>query len=214
MSNFFDSDNGFMQGFTKVTDTLILSILWLVCCVPVVTVGAASSALYYAFHKSIRQSRSYAWREFFAAFKSNFKRSTGIWLILLVFMLMSLVACLLLGAMRDSTPMAGVCLVMGVVILCFTAVWCIYALAYQARFENTMGAVLKNSALLTFANLPRSILLLILFAAAVIAVIYMPVICGPVVAVFIWLENKILERVFRKLMTEEDLMSELELDRG
>lgn len=214
MSNFFDSDNGFMQGFTKVTDTLILSILWLVCCVPVVTVGAASSALYYAFHKSIRQNRSYAWREFFAAFKSNFKRSTGIWLILLVFMLMSLVACLLLGAMRDSTPMAGVCLVMGVVILCFTAVWCIYALAYQARFENTMGAVLKNSALLTFANLPRSILLLILFAAAVIAVIYMPVICGPVVAVFIWLENKILERVFRKLMTEEDLMSELELDRG
>jgi hypothetical protein len=77
-----------------------------------------------------------------------------------------------------------------------------------------MGAVLKNSALLTFANLPRSILLLLLFAAAVIAVIYMPVICGPVVAVFIWLENKILERVFRKLMTEEDLMSELELDRG
>ena len=214
MSNFFDSDNGFMQGFTKVTDTLILSILWLVCCVPVVTVGAASSALYYAFHKSIRQNRSYAWREFFAAFKSNFKRSTGIWLILLVFMLMSLVSCLLLGAMRESIPMAGVCLMMGVVILCFTAVWCIYALAYQARFENTMGAVLKNSALLTFANLPRSILLLILFVAAVITVIYMPVICGPVVAVFIWLENKILERVFRKLMTEEDLMSELELDRG
>lgn len=214
MSNAFDADSGFMSAFSKVVDTLVLSILWLVCCIPVFTVGAASSALYYAFHKSIRQNRSYAWKEFFAGFKSNFKQATGIWMIFLVFILLSVATCFLLRVLRDSIPAAGVLLAMGTVILCFTAVWCVYAFAYQSRFENATGNVLKNSALLTFANLPRSILLLVLVAAAVIVIWNKPALCAPVIAVYIWLENKLLEGVFRRLMTEEALLSELELDRS
>lgn len=213
MSNAFREDGGFMQGFNSVIDTLVLSILWLLCCIPVITVGAASGALYYAFHKSVRQNRSYAVREFFACFKSGFKQTTGIWLIFLVFLILSLVTCFLLRVLRDVVPMAGVMLAMGTVIICFTVVWCIWAFAYQSRFENTVTNILKNSALLTFANLPRSILLLVLFVAAVIVIWNKPALCAPVVALYIWLENKLLEKVFRRLMTQEALLSELELDR-
>lgn len=212
MSNGYGADNRFMSKFSKIIDTLVLGILWLVCSIPVFTVGAASSAAYYAYHKVIRQDQSYVGKEFFAAFGSNFKRATGIWLILLIFELLSVVTCYLLWSIRENIPMAGVMLTMGAVIVCVVAVWCIYVFAYQARFENTLGNVLKNSMLLTVLNLPWSVLLLLILVAAVVVIWRLPPLYAPVAANYLWLNNKILERIFRKIMTEEERIAEMQLD--
>lgn len=214
MSNAFNPDGGFMSGFSKVVDTLILAILWLICCIPVVTVGAASTGLYYAYHKAIRQDGGYACKRFFKAFGSNFKQATVIWLILMVFLTLSAFTCYLLAIMRQSLPAAGIVMAMGMVIIGFTVVLCLYVFPYQARFENTVANVMKNSAVLAVANAPRSLLLLVIFAAAVGITLYKPAMSIPVVAVYIWLANKILEPVFRRLMTEEVLQSEIELDKN
>ncbi len=212
MSDAFNPESGFMSGFSKIVDTLILSILWLCCCIPIFTIGAASSALYYAYHKAIRQDGGHASKTFFRAFKDNFKQATGIWMILLAFVLLSAFTCYLLRGMLESVPMAGFFLTMGRVILCFAAMWCIYLFPYQARFENTVANVMKNSAVLTIARMPWSLLLLVIFSGAVIIALYKPAMCAPVVAVYIWLANKILERIFRGIMTEEALQSEIEAD--
>ena len=212
VSNAFNPESGFMDVFSKIVDTLILSILWLCCCIPVFTIGAASSALYYAYHKAIRQDGGHACKTFFRALKDNFKQATGIWMILLVFVLLSALTCYLLRGMLESVPMAGFFLTMGRAILCFAAVWSIYLFPYQARFENTVVNVMKNSALLTIARAPWSLLLLVIFVAAFAIALYRPAICAPVVAVYIWLINKILERIFRGIMTEEVLRSEIEAD--
>lgn len=212
MSNDYGADNRFMSRFSKIIDTLVLGILWLLCSIPVFTVGAASSAAYYAYHKAIRQDQSYMGKEFFAAFRSNFKRATGIWLILLTFELLSVVTCYLLWSICESIPMAGVMLTMGAVIVCVVAVWCIYVFAYQARFENTMGNVLKNSLMLTVLNLPWSVLLLLIMMAAVAVIWRLPPLYAPVVAIYLWLNNKILERIFRKIMTEEERIAEMQLE--
>ncbi len=212
MSNGYSADNRFMSSFSKVIDTVILGILWLICSIPVFTVGAASSAVYYAYHKAIRQDQSYARKEFFAAFKSNFKRATGIWILLLSFEFLSVVTCYLLWSIRENIPMAGVMLTMGVVIVCVVAVWCIYVFAYQARFENTLGNVLKNSFMLTVVNLPWSVLLLLILVAAVVVIWKLPSLYAPVAAIYLWLNNKILERIFRKIMTEEERITEMQLD--
>lgn len=214
VSNAFNPESGFMSGFSKVVDTLILAIMWLICCIPIVTVGAASSGLYYAYHKAIRQDGGYACKRFFKAFASNFKQATGLWLILLIFLASSAVACYLLAVLRQSIPAAGVVLAMGMVIIGFSVVWCLYLFPYQARFDNKFTNVLKNSAILVVANAPRSLLLLMIFGAAVAVIMYKPALCAPVIAVYIWLANKILESVFRKLMTEEALQSEIEMDQN
>ena len=212
MSNDYGADNRFMSRFSKIIDTLVLGILWLLCSLPVFTAGAASSAAYYAYHKAIRQDQSYVGKEFFGAFRSNFKRATGIWMLLLSFELLSVVTCYLLWRIRASIPMAGVMLTMGVVIVCVAAVWCVYVFAYQARFENTMGNVLKNSLMLTVLNLPWSVLLLLIMVAAVAAIWRLPPLYAPVAAIYLWLNNKILERIFRKIMTEEERIAEMQLD--
>lgn len=214
VSNAFSPESGFMSGFSKVVDTLILAVLWLICCIPIITVGAASSGLYYAYHKAIRQDGGHACRHFFKAFGANFMQATGIWLILLLFLASSAAACYLLAVLRQSMPAAGALMIMGMVIIGFAVAWCLYLFPYQARFENKVTNVLKNSAILALANAPRSLLLLLIFAAAVAIIAYKPAVCAPVIAVYIWLSNKILESVFRKLMTEETLQSELNMDRN
>lgn len=81
MSDFFNWDNKFMTAMSKASDAILLGILWIACCLPIVTVGASSAAFYYAYHKAVRQRRGYAWKEFFSAFKSNFKSAIIIGLL-------------------------------------------------------------------------------------------------------------------------------------
>ena len=51
MSDFFNWDNKFMTAMSKASDAILLGILWIACCLPIVTVGASSAAFYYAYHR-------------------------------------------------------------------------------------------------------------------------------------------------------------------
>lgn len=212
MSKGLDQEGSFITNFSKIADTLILCAIWLVCCVPIVTVGASSCALYYAYHKAIRQDKGHPYRAFFGALKSNFWKATGIWLLMLVFTAMSLATCYLLRVMRSSIPMTGVFLGMGMIVVFFMMAWGLILFPYQARFENKFSRVLKNSAVITAANILWAAALLILAAAGIFATLWNPALCIPAVAIYLWLSNLILERIFRKVMTEEERISELEAD--
>ena len=212
MSNSYDPDNRFMSGFTKVVDTLVLSILWLVCSLPVFTLGAASAAVYYAFHKTIRQDRSYPVKEFFKAFRSNFKQATVAWMTLFAFIATSVFACFCLLKLWQSLPAAGVLLAMGTVMILFAVIWCMYIFPYLSRFKNTLLNAAKNSAILAISNLLWSVLLLVMLAAAVLLTLWKPAMLALAVALFIWGQNLILERIFRRLMTHDELLSEREAD--
>ena len=212
MSSAFDPESGFMNGLSRMVDTLILAILWLICCIPVFTVGASSAALYYAYHKSVRQDTGKVTKTFFRGFVSNFKQATGIWLVMLVCMSLSFVTCYLLLLTGGKFPLASAGLAMGGSLVIFGVIWCLYLFPYGARFENKASDVLKNSAILAVANLPWSVLLLVIFVAAAALAVYKPALTVPAVSVYIWLGNGILERIFRKLMTEEALQSEIEFD--
>ena len=108
--------------------------------------------------------------------------------------------------------MAGVFSAMGNVIVGFVIMWSIYLFPYLSRFENRPIDAMKNSAILTIANLLWSLLLLILLAIAVILFVMKPFLLVVIVAVYIWVANLILERIFRRLMTTEERISEMQLD--
>lgn len=71
MSEFFSSDGPFIGCIQKIGTLILLGILFLVCSLPVITIGTAASALYYAVAKSVRRGRGYPVREFFRAFRRN-----------------------------------------------------------------------------------------------------------------------------------------------
>ena len=69
----FNPENDFFRGLSKFTDLLVLSVFWVVCSIPVFTLGPATAALYHAVNKCVRGDDRYGWTLFFRTFKANFR---------------------------------------------------------------------------------------------------------------------------------------------
>lgn len=207
------TQNIILDSFSRIFDCLLLGILWMVCCIPVITAGASFTALYYAYNKSIRQDCGHVCREFFHSFKENFKQATVIWLIVVVIMLLLYGDfCIVLGYL-ETIPLAGVLLAFAVTLVFLAVTWSVYVFAYIARFELDTKAVMKNCFFMMGLNFGWSILLFVITAIAAVAFMLAFFVGFIVVAIYIPIANRILERVFRKYMQPEDLAEQMELDK-
>lgn len=80
---FFSFDSKFGKVMVALTYGTFLNLLWVVCCLPVFTIGASTTALYYAALKMSKDEESYPAKMFFHAFKENFRQATVLWIIML-----------------------------------------------------------------------------------------------------------------------------------
>ena len=154
MNRIFDMDNPLWRFLGKLADLMILNVLFLLCSIPIFTIGASLTGVNYVCLKIREQEEGYIVRNFFKSFKQNFVQSTIIWLIMLALGL-------LLGTefymYRDTTgTLARVIkgmIVVGAVMwtMVFFAIW-----PMQARFYNSIKNTFINAILVAFANAPRS----------------------------------------------------------
>lgn len=79
---FLSYDSPFSQLLLKLCYGCYLNLLWFICCIPIVTIGASTTALYYASLKIVRGEDHDATRMFFRSFRQNFRQATVLWLIL------------------------------------------------------------------------------------------------------------------------------------
>lgn len=84
MNSFFSPDNKIYQFINALFYSTLLNILWFICCIPIFTIGASTTALYNVTLKLVRGEEGNVSHQFFSAFRSNFKKATGIWMILLL----------------------------------------------------------------------------------------------------------------------------------
>ncbi len=82
-SGFFNYDNPVWRFIGKFFDVMILNFLWVLCSIPIVTMGASTTAVYYVTLKLVRDEEGSTIKSFFKSFRENFKQATAIWLILL-----------------------------------------------------------------------------------------------------------------------------------
>ena len=83
LKSFFDPNGAFARGMERVWSLIVLNVLWLVCSLPVVTMGASCAALYQVLGKLIAGEDGHVARQFFRAWGENWKKATPVWLILL-----------------------------------------------------------------------------------------------------------------------------------
>lgn len=156
----FNYDGPLMHFLNKLSDVVILNILFIVCCIPVFTIGASCTALYSVTLKMAKNEESYVTKTFFKAFKDNFKISTACWLIL------ALIGVLLLIDYRIAPQMfKGLAFVLQAVFAALGIVLSIvflYIFPYIARFENTIKNSFKNAILIGILNLPFTLLMLVI----------------------------------------------------
>lgn len=208
MQNLFNYENGIMRTISSIADSILLGILWVVCSLPVFTIGASSAAFYYAYNKCICQKTDYVWRTFFAGFKSNFKQATQIWLIVLGLASIVIIDYRLLGLMENTTVLVLIIQTALITVMVFITLWMLYLFPFISRFESPTKTVMKNCALIAVTNIPWSILLLVVFAITTIVFLCLPMLNLLIPALYMFCANKILEKIFRKYMSPEDLAAQ------
>lgn len=213
MAGIFNYENKLMTGLGKICDCMIVSVLWVVCSIPIFTIGASTAALYYSVNKSIRHSRGYAYKEFWGAFKSNFKQGTVVWLFTLLAYILGAADCYILYKLGDSIPLSNVLAVIIVAFMIFLTMWMLYVFPYMARFSLPTKSMMKNCFIIMIANIPWTILLLLLFVVALVVSMFVAVLSIFVPVIYMVIANRILERVFRKYMSDEDIKAEEERNR-
>ena len=214
MDQIFNLDNKFFRGVTKIIDCVWLSMLWFVCCIPVFTIGAATTALYYTVNKTIKNDRGYASSEFFSSFKSNFKQSTVIWLIFLAIYALLGFDGYVMYQYAEAGVEIGKIYIVFFVFGAIVTMWGFYVFPYIARFENTTKNVLKNTVYIAISNVHWTIIMTVLFIAMWVGIyLFMPIaLVMPVL--YQLLKNIAIEHVFKKYMTPEDLALEEERNRN
>ena len=204
----FGHENKLFTIAGKLVDCFYVSVLWLLFSLPVVTFGASCAALYYTVHKTIRGGRGYIWQSFWGAFRSNFKQTVRLWLLmLLTFAFLFADLRITYIAVTKGMPFRGLCFVF-LFLLLFWVVWSIVLFAYAARFENGVKDTLKNAAVISLAHLPWAVLILAAVLIAALFVFLVPPMVLLLPAGVAYLCEMILERIFCKYMSKEDLERE------
>lgn len=151
--NIFSYDSKFSQLFLKLSYACWLNMLWMICSLPVITIGASTTALYSVTLKIADERESNITRQFILAFRDNFKQATRMWILMLF-------AGILIGGdfyvvlhMRSmSSGTAAIMWTLNLALLIAIAivytVILVYIFPLIARFENTDKAMLKNSLLI------------------------------------------------------------------
>ena len=67
----FRSDSPLMRAIGRVGDLVLVNILFLICSIPIVTLGASSAALNTVAFQMVRGEESGVARAFFSAFRKN-----------------------------------------------------------------------------------------------------------------------------------------------
>ena len=213
-------DGRIMNFLSRLGDMFILNILYLVCCIPIITIGAATTALYYNTLKMAENRESYVWKDFIKSFKQNFRQATIIWLMILVVFGVLAADFLLLGGMGQeiSSVVAIVAIVLGIFLIMIG----VYVFPVLARFDNTVKNTVKNSLIMAVRHLPSTIVivlihglpLLLAFVSLQAFVKGILVVLVFTVSILAYFESKLFSRVFSHYYPKNEVYDFAHYSRG
>lgn len=169
-SKIFNPDNVIMSFFSRIFDIVVLNFLFIICCIPIVTIGVSLTGMYSITLKMVRNEESHIIRGFLKAFKENFKQGTIIGIIAIIITLFITVDLRIIGIIGDDRLKI-------LQVLCYAvAIWgyiiFLYAFPILSRFENTIKEVLKNSFVLSIVNFKWTILFILLNVPFILMLFY------------------------------------------
>lgn len=142
LSRIFDADNVVFRFFTTLGYIWWLHILWLICSLPIITLGASTTALCYSSMK-LRKQEGYVTRNFFKSFRENFVQSTILFVIFLAggaILLADIILSNQMGGQLGGMFKAG-----AFVLLVPYSITLLYVFAVQARFVNSITRTIQYS---------------------------------------------------------------------
>lgn len=161
MKNLFSLDNPFIQFLARVGDMILTNALFIICSIPIVTIGASIAALNKVMQQLVIEEERGVFKTFFAAFRENFKQATISWLAVIVFFF-GMACNLLLVANYLTGTLALVCKVLLILVMVLMVAMASYLFPLIARYENTLRQHTINACILSVIKLPKTLLLVVL----------------------------------------------------
>lgn len=207
----FNTESPMFQFLGSLFDFVILNFVFLVTCIPIVTIGPAVSALFSITMQEARGEHHYMLKPYLQAFKENLK--TGLILFLLYFAAGAILLFNLAFWLQLNTLIGNVALVIVTLCTVLYVLSLLYVFALNARFENPIKQTIKNSVLLALAN-PKQTVFLFLIPLIAFGLAYF----SPVFRVFLlifgfafvaYCSSFPLVKVFKTYEPEEALTEEI-----
>lgn len=206
MHNLFHYENPFIQFLVRVGDLMILNALFILCSLPVVTLGASLTAMHRVTQNMLFEQEEPIIKSFFRAFRQNFKQSTLAWLVELVVIVSLVCDVLLVMAYFDGGLAKAMYILVAVLAILVAGVFS-YLMPLIARYENGMRQQVNNAVVLAIIKLPKTVLLTLLnLLPVILLLISVPVFVQTLIfwviigfAFVSFLTSSILKPVFQQL---------------
>ncbi len=201
----FSMEGPLWRAMNFIADVVILHFLWLICSLPLVTIGASTTALYYAMMKRIRTNEGHVTSNFRRAFRENFKQATALWLIVAV---VGAVLWLDLNFCSTWDSLAAKVMLVGCAVL-LVPCWMVllYLFPVLAKFTGTLYSTFKNALLLSVRHLPMTFLLTVIWATVWMLLAAFPPFSGLMLisgaGLIAWITSYIYIQVFRTYLPDE-----------
>lgn len=198
MKDIFAWDNPFPRLCDKLVKLIYLNLLWVIASLPVITIGASTAALYYTSMRLAHDGEGYLTRDFFHAFRENFRQGTVYFFLETAVIIVCMTDFMIMGKSTILTVRLTAFLILGFLLAFLLPA--VYFFPLISQFENTTPGIFRAACGLAVRNIHWSICLLVLETLLPLLILYrfLPlIIFGAALPVF--LQSLILNRIFEKL---------------
>ena len=203
MRSYDDNENFFLRWFGKMADVVLLSLLWVLCSLPVVTIGASSIALYDTIARCVHGNHESPFKYFFHVYKTELLRGiliTLVWAALGVGLYLGY--CFLQQWGQDSAVARTYAMVyLGTMLIPVSIL--VWLIPMEARFDYGFFGLHKAAASLAIFHLPTTGIALAFLLAAVAISIFVPALIILLPGIVVTFQSWYIEKVFKKYIGEE-----------
>lgn len=201
----FSPTGSLMEFVGKVGDFLLLSILWLVCSLPVITIGAATTAMFYVSFRLLSGEEEGCFRDFFRSFRENFRQATLLWLAALLlgaFLGLDLYFYLMWSAAGEwiGTGLFAIFAAATVLYLCVM----LYLFPYVAKFRCTFRTAIRNTAYLSLRHIPYTLAMIAADLLLTILCLQFGAMIAALPGMIAFVNGLCLQRVFSRYLPGKD----------
>lgn len=204
MRSVFNFEGPIFTFLSRAADIVWLNVLFIICSLPIVTIGASTTAMYYVTLKMVRDEESYITKSFFKSFKQNFLQATGIWLIILVVSFVvsmdyRIVTNEAYAGLISSSAIRNVIMVATMFMIIIVTSITVYVFPILAKFDNTVKNTIKNAFLMCIRHLPFTVALIFIPLIPIVLMYFFVQMYFLILFIFsfvAYLSSKILVKIF------------------
>lgn len=204
MEGFFRVDGPLVNFLTKFGQLVILTVVWIICCIPIITIGPAMSAFYYAVMKSVRKDVGYPVKEFFRSFRRTLKDGSFFTVLYLIWAVLIYVNVQYLENVPGKSHLFM--LFAYIVLVALSAGLACYLFPALSRFDVSRGRLVKMALYMTLTRLPLTAVLVAAPMGLIwLCMYHLPVACLLFVpGVWCYISTFLVEPALKKFIPEPE----------